>query len=139
MRVVLASASPRRAELLRAAGFEIEIVPPGVEEQRLPGEEAGFYVRRLAVAKVLAATALNGDKPIVGADTVVLAEGQLLEKPATDVEAARMLRLLSGRTHEVLTGVAVPISRPAPGPPGANAGPYGSPWRGGNRLVRGDR
>ncbi len=107
MRVVLASESPRRAELMRAAGFEIEIVPPGVEEQRLPGEEADFYVRRLAVAKVLAATALNGEKPIVGADTVVLAEGQLLEKPATDVEAARMLRLLSGRTHEVLTGVAV--------------------------------
>jgi septum formation protein len=107
MRVVLASESPRRAELLRAAGFEIEIVPPGIDEQRLPGEEAEGYVRRLAVAKALAASVSNGNKPIVGADTVVLAAGQLLEKPSSDVEAARMLRLLSGRTHEVLTGVAV--------------------------------
>lgn len=107
MRVVLASESPRRAELLRAAGFEIDIVPPGVEEQRLPGEEAEAYVRRLAAAKAFAVSGSNGDKPIVGADTVVLAEGLLLEKPSTDIEAARMLRLLSGRTHEVLTGVAV--------------------------------
>ena len=107
MRVVLASESPRRAELLRAAGFEIDIVPPGVEERRLPGEEAEAYVRRLAAAKALAVSGSNGDKPIVGADTVVLAEGLLLEKPSTDIEAARMLRLLSGRTHEVLTGVAV--------------------------------
>jgi septum formation protein len=107
MRVVLASESPRRAELLRAAGFDIDIVPPGVEEQRLPGEEAEGYVRRLAVAKALAVSGRSGDKLIVGADTVVLAGGQLLEKPTTDIEAARMLRLLSGRTHEVLTGVAV--------------------------------
>ena len=107
MRVVLASESPRRAELLRAAGFEIDIVPPGVEERRRPGEAPEAYVRRLALAKALAAGTPDGDMPIVAADTVVLAEGRLLEKPSNDVEAAEMLRLLSGRTHEVLTGVAV--------------------------------
>ncbi|RPH64692.1 MAG: septum formation inhibitor Maf [Acidobacteria bacterium] len=107
MRVVLASESPRRAELMRAAGFEIEVVPSGVEERRRAGEEPEAYVRRLAVAKALTATACDGDTPIVAADTVVLADGRLLEKPADDHEAADMLRLLSGRTHEVLTGVAV--------------------------------
>ena len=107
MRVVLASESPRRAELLRAAGFTIDIVPPGIEERRQPGELPEAHVRRLALAKALAVRADNGDKPIVAADTVVLAEGRLLEKPADDGEAAKMLRLLSGRTHEVLTGVAV--------------------------------
>jgi septum formation protein len=107
MRVVLASESPRRAELMRAAGFEIDIVPPAVEERRRGGEEPEAYVRRLAVAKAMAVLALDGDRPIVAADTVVLADGRVLEKPVDAVEASAMLRLLSGRTHEVLTGVAV--------------------------------
>jgi septum formation protein len=107
MRVVLASESPRRAELLRAAGFEVEIVPSGVREQRRPHEEPEAYVRRLALEKAMAATFRKGDWPIVAADTVVLANGHLLEKPTSDLEAADMLRQLSGRIHEVLTGVAV--------------------------------
>jgi septum formation protein len=107
MRVVLASESPRRAELLRAAGFEIEIMPSGVKEGRRDGEKPEAYVRRLAVAKALAVQGIEGDRPIVAADTVVLADDRMLEKPLDSVEATAMLRLLSGRTHEVLTGVAV--------------------------------
>jgi septum formation protein len=107
MRVVLASESPRRAELLRAAGFEVEIVPSGVREQRRPDEEPEAYVRRLALEKAMAATFGNGDWPIVAADTIVLVNGRLLEKPTSDLEAADMLRQLSGRIHDVVTGVAV--------------------------------
>jgi septum formation protein len=107
MRVVLASESPRRAELLRAAGFQIEIVPTGVEERRNPGEAPEDYVCRLAAAKALAATGYDARSPVVAADTVVVVDDQVLEKPTDEREAAAMLRLLSGRTHEVLTGVAV--------------------------------
>jgi septum formation protein len=94
-RIVLASASPRRAELLAAAGVMFEVKPAEVDERPLDGEAPGDYAIRVAADIVLAA------------DTVVVVDGLILGKPADDGDAARMLRLLSGRTHSVLTGVVV--------------------------------
>lgn len=107
MRLLLASASPRRADLLRAAGFDVEIAPSEVDERRRQGERPEDYVRRLARAKAAAVASLAGSLPIVAADTVVVVGDRVLEKPADDIEAAAMLRLLGGRTHDVLTGVVV--------------------------------
>jgi septum formation protein len=111
MKLVLASASPRRAEILRNAGFRYEVRPADTDETLLADENAEHYVRRLAEHKariVSDAVARNGAKCLViGADTTVVAAGQILGKPADAADARRMLRLLSGATHEVLTGVAV--------------------------------
>ena len=107
-RLVLASASPRRMELLRAAGYAFDVVPAGVDERRLPSEIASDYVARLAEAKVAAVmSAATRDRQILGADTVVVVDGRVLGKPADNDDAADMLRLLSGRAHDVLTGVAL--------------------------------
>ena len=107
MRLILASASPRRAELLRAAGFEFEILPADVDESRLPDEEPADYVVRLARVKVQSAPADGPDDIVVGADTAVVVADHLLGKPADAAEAEQMLRMLAGNTHDVLTGVAV--------------------------------
>jgi septum formation protein len=111
MKLILASASPRRAEILRNAGFEFEVHPAHVDETKFSGESPEDYVRRLAVAKarlVADDAARNHTRAIIiGADTAVVAAGELLGKPSGVEDAKRMLRLLSGRTHEVLTGVAV--------------------------------
>lgn len=107
MHLLLASASPRRAGLLTAAGFSFDVVPADVDEEVLQGEEAEAHVLRLARAKVQAVTSVRPDSVILGADTVVVVEGEILGKPAGDHQAASMLRRLSGRSHEVLTGVAV--------------------------------
>lgn len=109
MRLVLASASPRRAELLRAAGFEFEIHPVDVDERVRAGESPAAYVQRLAEEKARRACAeLRDDDAIVlAADTTVVVDGEILAKPEDDAESAAMLRRLSGRSHEVLTGVAV--------------------------------
>ncbi len=111
MKLILASASPRRAEILRNAGFEFEVHPAHVDETRFPGEAAEDYVRRLADAKARIAAehaARNHTRAIIiGADTSVVAAGELLGKPSGIKDARRILRLLSGRTHEVLTGVSV--------------------------------
>jgi septum formation protein len=106
MRLVLASSSPRRAELLSAAGFSFEILPVNLDEGVKPGETAEQYVARLAEAK---ATAAAGPLPevVLGADTTVVCDGQILGKPADAADAARMLRLLAGRTHDVLTGICL--------------------------------
>ncbi len=105
--LVLASASPRRCELLRQAAIPHIVRPAaGIDETPLPGECAGDYVERLAEAKALAVEAAPGEI-VLGADTVVVADGRLLGKPADDAEAARMLRALSGRRHEVLTGICL--------------------------------
>jgi septum formation protein len=114
MRLLLASASPRRADLLRAAGFEVEVVSGRVDERRRSGETPEAYVVRLARAKALTAvTAATGGggtlPPVIAADTIVLVEGEVLGKPADAAEAAAMLRRLGGRTHDVLTGVAVSV------------------------------
>ncbi len=137
MRLVLASASPRRAELLTAAGFAFEILAVDVDERVRPGEAAREYVRRLAIEKASAALArlmssgqprhatgapakatrevspsnFNGDElgplVVIGADTAVVVDDEILGKPVGAIDAQRMLRLLSGRTHSVLTGVSV--------------------------------
>jgi septum formation protein len=111
MKLILASASPRRADILRNAGLAFEVIRADVDETLLPGERAGDYVRRLAGQKARAALErLGRDAPpaiLIGADTTVVASGQILGKPANDEDARRMLRLLSGQTHEVLTGITV--------------------------------
>jgi septum formation protein len=107
MRLILASASPRRAELLRTAGFEFEIVPADVDESRLPGEQPSDYVDRVARLKAQAAPADLPDDIVIAADTVVVIGRELLGKPQDQAEAEQMLTMLAGRTHEVLTGVAL--------------------------------
>ena len=111
MKLILASASPRRAEVLRDAGFEFEIQPANVDESRLPNEAVEAYVRRVATAKadVIAQANLSDGTPaiVIAADTVVLAGQEILPKPKDAEDARRMLRLLSASTHEVLTGLFV--------------------------------
>jgi septum formation protein len=107
MSLVLASASPRRADLLRAAGFAFDVRPVDVDEQRLPAEPPATYVRRVAAEKARAAAGLWPDDAIVAADTAVVLDGDVFGKPTGSVDAARMLRRLSGQVHEVMTGVVV--------------------------------
>jgi septum formation protein len=122
MRLILASASPRRADLLRAAGFEFETRHADVDEGVRPDESPTDYVRRLAGAKSAAVFAAfeacatsaaargfgDADEIIViGADTTVVVDAVILGKPENDEEAAVMLRRLSGRRHDVMTGVSV--------------------------------
>ncbi len=109
VRLILASASPRRAELLRAAGYEFDVMAVDVDETARDGESPAVYVRRLAAEKSFAATATVGaaDATILGADTTVVAGGAILGKPRDDRDAAAMLRRLSGGRHEVLTGVSL--------------------------------
>jgi septum formation protein len=129
-RLILASASPRRRELLAQAGFAFEVCPAHIPEEPRPGEDPVAYVTRLAREKAEAVyrqatgnrdqgtetqgTSEQGnegteeDKLVVlGADTTVTLDGLILEKPRDAEDAARMLRMLSGRTHRVITGVAV--------------------------------
>lgn len=130
-RLILASASPRRRELLAQAGFVFEVCPAHIPEEPQPGEDAVAYVTRLAREKAEAVFRMRrsevrghesegqgagerrGDGRggtsliVLGADTTVTLDGQILEKPRDAEDAARMLRMLSGRTHRVITGVAV--------------------------------
>ncbi len=112
-RLVLASGSPRRREMLRNLGLELIIRPVDIDESPLGDESPEPYVSRLAQAKARAATdskreETSGDREIVlAADTIVALDGELLGKPRDAADARRMLELLSGRRHEVLTGVAV--------------------------------
>ncbi|HUG54500.1 MAG TPA: Maf family protein [Vicinamibacteria bacterium] len=103
--VVLASASPRRAQILSALGVPHQVAVADVDEAFAPGERAEAGVERLARAKAAAVAA--GGLPVLAADTVVVCDGVILGKPGTDEEAAAMLRRLSGRTHEVVTGVCL--------------------------------
>ena len=107
--LVLASASPRRRELLTQAGYAFEVQPAHVNEDLRPGEDPIAYVVRLARDKAQAVFAdVNDPNAIVlGADTTVTLDSHILAKPEDAADAARMLRLLSGRTHRVITGVAV--------------------------------
>lgn len=107
MRLILASASPRRAELLRAAGIDFDVIVADVDESVRPGEASEGYVRRLAEAKARAVIDRAAGRPVLGADTVVVVDGQILGKPAGDDDATRMLRMLSGRAHQVITGVSM--------------------------------
>jgi septum formation protein len=105
--LVLASASPRRQELLRAAGISFEVQPAHIPEDLPPGEVARDCAERLAKEKALAVAKLRRTDIVLGADTVVVIDGQILGKPADSADAARMLRLLSGREHQVITGICV--------------------------------
>jgi septum formation protein len=108
MRLILVSASPRRAELLGSAGFEFDVVPADVDETPREGELPEAYVLRVAVEKAGTATSREARAaPLLAADTVVVAEGRLLGKPADERDAVEMLRLLSGRVHVVHTAVVV--------------------------------
>jgi septum formation protein len=105
--LILASASPRRAELLRNAGISFTVDPAHIAEEPSPGESPLAYAQRLARDKALAVLARHPEVTVLGADTVVVVDEHLLEKPTDAADAARMLRLLSGRKHEVITGVCV--------------------------------
>jgi septum formation protein len=110
MKLILASSSPRRAEVLRNAGIDFEVRPADIDETRRPDESAGDYVQRLALEKARAvAEAAMGteDSIVVGADTVVVNRAEILLKPESPDDARRMLRQLSGGVHEVHTGLAV--------------------------------
>lgn len=105
--IYLASQSPRRRELLAQIGVSHEVVRVDVEECQARGELAADYVRRLSLDKAKAGAALKQDKPVLGADTIVVLDGQVLEKPASEDEAIAMLLGLSGCTHQVMTAVSV--------------------------------
>jgi septum formation protein len=104
MRVVLASQSPRRRELLASVGVSVEVRPSATDESVLPGESPDAYVRRLAREKAEAVPAEAGEL-VLAADTAVVLGREILGKPRDDADAHRMLRALSGSTHVVLTGV----------------------------------
>lgn len=108
-RLILASSSPRRRELLAQAGFTFEVHPAHINEDPRADEEALTYVVRLARDKADAVYAEVGDPDavVLAADTTVTIDGQILAKPVDAADAKRMLRMLSGRTHRVITGVAV--------------------------------
>lgn len=107
MPLILASASPRRPELLRNAGIAFTVKAAGVPEHPFPNEKPREYVCRLARDKARAVFADNPDSAVLGADTIVVLDEQILEKPADPHDAARMLRLLSGRAHQAITGVCL--------------------------------
>jgi septum formation protein len=106
--IVLASASPRRAELLASAGIRFSIRPADIDETQLPGETPAHYVERLAREKAAAVAAIEPEAQLVlGSDTTVVIDGEIAGKPADPEDAAQMLRRIAGRWHEVLTGVAL--------------------------------
>jgi septum formation protein len=107
MPIVLASASPRRQELLKNAGIEFVIHPANIEEIQHPGEDAAAFAERMATDKARAVRVLVPDSVVLGADTIVVADDQILGKPSAAEDAARMLRLLSDRQHFVITGVCL--------------------------------
>ncbi|MEN4643607.1 Maf family protein [Pantoea agglomerans] len=156
----LASGSPRRRELLTQLGLTFERIVTDVEEQRQPNEAAEIYVRRLANDKAQAGVKLAAqDLPVLGADTIVVLNGEVLEKPRDAADACAMLCKLSGHTHQVMTAVALADSQQAldcvvitdvtfrtltatdiddyiaTGEPMDKAGAYGIQGRGGN-FVR---
>jgi septum formation protein len=105
--LVLASASPRRHELLRNAGIDFVVHPADIPEIPKNGELARAFAERMAQEKALAVLAQRPNDVILGADTVVVVDGEILGKPRDPADAARMLRMLSGRKHVVITGVCL--------------------------------
>ncbi len=106
-RVILASASPRRIELLQQLGLRFEIVTSGVDEDFRGGESPREHVLRLAGAKAGAVSRLQPDAWVLGADTIVVIDGEILGKPGSPAEAVAMMRKLSGREHRVFTGFSM--------------------------------
>lgn len=110
---MLASASPRRAELLKAAGIEFDVIVANVDESVQAGETPDAHVRRLAEEKARAVIPQARGRPVLAADTVVVVDGVILGKPADPGDATRMLRMLSGRAHDVMTGVTLARETPS--------------------------
>jgi septum formation protein len=109
--LILASASPRRQDLLRSAGISFSVQPADIDEAPLLGEVARNYAHRLAREKASFVARLHPHRFVLGADTIVVVDEIILGKPRDAADAVRMLRMLSGRTHEVITGVS--LARPA--------------------------
>lgn len=107
IRIILASSSPRRAELLATIGAVFEIAPSRVDEWPHSDEALGDYITRLARAKAMAVAAGRRSGLIIAADTIVVADGQVLGKPRDESDARRMLSMLSGRWHDVVTALAL--------------------------------
>ena len=129
--LILASQSPRRAELLRNAGYTFEVRPADVDERVRAGEPPEEYVKRLAREKALAVLATApADAVVLGADTTVVLGGECLGKPVDAADAQQMLARLSGRVHQVMTGVCVAWRKAAEG--------RGSGFRSGRRSDRGE-
>jgi len=105
--LVLASASPRRQELLRDAGIPFVVQASDILEIALEGEAPQIFAERMAREKALAVFRQRPDDVILGADTIVVVDQQILGKPRDNADAARMLRLLSGRSHQVTTGICL--------------------------------
>ena len=106
-KIILASASPRRADLLRTIGVEFEVAPSQVQERPLVDEAPPDYITRIARAKVIAVARKRESGLVIGADTIVVLDGNVLGKPRDEEDAEQMLRQLSGRWHAVMTGVAL--------------------------------
>jgi len=106
-KLILASGSPRRKELLTAAGWPFEAITAGIDESLKPDEDPATYVQRLALSKAEAVAEKLDHGLVLGADTTVVVDGHILGQPVDDADAKRMLQLLNGKWHEVLTGVAV--------------------------------
>ncbi len=104
---ILASASPRRLELLKSMGFNFSVVPSGVDEKFLEGESVSEHVMRLSREKALAVADRNPEAWVLGADTVVIIDTEVLGKPGSKEEAREMIMRLSGKKHRVLTGFSV--------------------------------
>lgn len=111
--MILASQSPRRIELMQEAGYTARVIPADIDETPLPGEAPLALVERLARDKALAVARVHAQagEAVVAADTIVTIDGEILGKPADAADAKRMLRLLSGRTHHVATGVCVAVAQ----------------------------
>ncbi|HJZ69923.1 MAG TPA: Maf family protein [Blastocatellia bacterium] len=105
--LILASASPRRAELLKQIGVDFELAPSQIAELPHPDEAPADYITRIARAKVIAVARKRDAGLIIGADTVVVLDGRLMGKPENEEQAKQMLRQLSGKWHAVMTGVAL--------------------------------
>lgn len=106
-RIILASASPRRLELLASAGVEFDVCASDIPEEPIPGEAPADFATRLARDKAVATAARTEGRWFVGADTIVVCAGEIMGKPVDEADAVRMLRKLSGVSHEVITGYAV--------------------------------
>jgi septum formation protein len=105
--IVLASASPRRVELLQSAGITVSVQPSGIDESLLPNEAPEAHVMRLAKDKALDVAKLGKGRFFIGADTIVVSEDEIMGKPLDARDAERMLRKLSGKAHQVITGFSV--------------------------------
>jgi septum formation protein len=106
-KIILASGSPRRSEILNSVGWDFEKHVADIDETERPGEQPAAYVERLAREKAEKVASEHPGEIVLGADTTVVVDGQIVGKPLDLGDAKRMLRMLSGRRHEVLTGIAV--------------------------------